>query len=153
MKYDWSKENLENTVKQANCWFKWLDILGVARGGYNYRTLKKKAGEYGIDTTHFNYVYAKTNNGRRSVVNQTTEEFFSSSNTHNMSIIKREYIKRILDGEEKCEICGIGNWLGKKISLQIHHKDGNHNNNSVDNLQLVCPNCHAQTDTYCGKNK
>lgn len=70
-----------------------------------------------------------------------------------MGILKREYIERILGGEAKCEICGIKTWLGKPIVLQIHHLDGNHKNNSVDNLQLLCPNCHTQTDTYSNKKR
>jgi 5-methylcytosine-specific restriction endonuclease McrA len=153
MKYDWSKERLEKTSKEANCWFNWLEILGIPKRGYNYRTLKNKATEYSIDVSHFNYEYAKTHNGKRSVSNQTSDGFFSSDNTHNMGIIKREYINRILDGDARCEICGVKEWLGKPIVLQIHHIDGNHKNNSVKNLQLLCPNCHTQTDTYSNKKR
>lgn len=153
MKYNWSREALENTVAQANCWFNWLDALGIPKKGHNYRTLKKKAVEYGINTSHFSYLFGKTHNGKRSVSSQTTEEFFSPDNMHNPSILKREYINRILEGEAKCEICGIESWIGKPIMLQIHHKDGNHENNSIDNLQLLCPNCHAQTETYCNKTR
>lgn len=54
----------------------------------------------------------------------------------------------ILERGEKCEICGITEWLGKKINLQIHHKDFNHYNNDKNNLQLVCPNCHSYTENY-----
>lgn len=152
-KYNWDKAHLESTVEQANCWFNWLDILGVARGGRNYETLKKKASQYNIDTSHFNYVYAKTHNGCRITANQTTEEFFAPNNNHHRNILKREYINRILKGKAKCEICGTETWLGKPLVLQIHHKDGNHNNNSIDNLQLLCPNCHTQTDTFCSKKR
>ena len=55
--------------------------------------------------------------------------------------------------EDRCSICGIDEWQGKKISLQLDHIDGNSHNHRLDNLRLVCPNCHSQTDTYCGKNK
>ena len=54
---------MEVAVKQANCWFDCLDKLGVPKVGYNYRTLKNKILEYGIDTSHFSYNYAKTHNG------------------------------------------------------------------------------------------
>lgn len=54
--------------------------------------------------------------------------------------------------EEKCEKCGNTMWLGQKIHLHLHHKDGNHKNNYIDNLQLLCPNCHAMTENYAGKN-
>lgn len=53
----------------------------------------------------------------------------------------------------KCEKCGRTEWEGQKIPLCIHHIDGNHINNQIENLQVLCPNCHAQTDNYCGRNK
>ena len=49
-------------------------------------------------------------------------------------------------------MCGCIEWLGNPINLEVHHKDGNHYNNDLDNLQLLCPNCHSYTDSYCGKN-
>jgi hypothetical protein len=52
-----------------------------------------------------------------------------------------------------CEICGIDSWNDKPLTMQLDHIDGNPHNHVLDNLRLVCPNCHAQTDTYCGKNK
>ena len=55
--------------------------------------------------------------------------------------------------ENKCSICGIDEWQGKQISLQLDHIDGDNHNHRLENLRLVCPNCHSQTDTYCGKNK
>ena len=55
--------------------------------------------------------------------------------------------------EYKCEECGIHNWNGKEITLHVHHKDGDHLNNYIENLQILCPNCHSQTDTYCRRNK
>jgi hypothetical protein len=53
----------------------------------------------------------------------------------------------------RCETCGYGEWLGQKIPLEAHHKDGNSDNNNDDNLELKCPNCHAQTDTFKNKNR
>ena len=55
--------------------------------------------------------------------------------------------------ETKCAICGIDIWNGKEISLQLHHIDGDKTNNLIENLQLLCPNCHAQTDSFGGRNK
>lgn len=54
--------------------------------------------------------------------------------------------------EWKCERCQNTTWLGNKIPLELHHKDGDRNNNEIENLELLCPNCHALTDTYRGKN-
>lgn len=63
-------------------------------------------------------------------------------------------IKLLKEGykEHKCECCGNIEWLGQKIPLELHHIDGNRNNNVIDNFQLLCPNCHAFTDSYRGKN-
>lgn len=55
--------------------------------------------------------------------------------------------------ENKCEKCGIIEWQNKPLNMQLDHKDGNPSNHKLENLQLLCPNCHTQTDTYCGKNK
>lgn len=55
--------------------------------------------------------------------------------------------------ENKCMSCGISDWLGKPLSLHLDHIDGNNHNHVKSNLRLLCPNCHSQTDTWCGKNK
>jgi hypothetical protein len=54
--------------------------------------------------------------------------------------------------KEQCEHCDIKTWNSKPISLHLDHIDGNPRNNMIDNLRLLCPNCHSQTATYCGKN-
>lgn len=63
-------------------------------------------------------------------------------------------LKLIKDGikKEKCEICGNHEWNGKTIPLELDHIDGDHYNNNLENLRIICPNCHAQTDTHAGKN-
>lgn len=55
--------------------------------------------------------------------------------------------------ENKCEKCGINSWNNKPLLCELHHIDGNNQNNDLNNLQILCPNCHAQTDFYRGKNK
>lgn len=54
--------------------------------------------------------------------------------------------------EHRCECCGLTTWLGQPIPLEVHHKDGDRSHNELDNFELLCPNCHAFTDSYRGKN-
>ena len=53
----------------------------------------------------------------------------------------------------RCEVCGISEWNKQEIKLECDHIDGNHRNNHITNLRLICPNCHSQTHTYKAKNK
>lgn len=55
--------------------------------------------------------------------------------------------------EKKCEICGISEWLGVELPLELHHEDGNHYNNAFENLKILCPNCHSIQEGNSGANK
>lgn len=63
------------------------------------------------------------------------------------SKLKQLLIKNGLK-DHSCEECGLATWRDRPIPVQLHHQDGNRRNNSLTNLQILCPNCHAQTDTY-----
>lgn len=52
-----------------------------------------------------------------------------------------------------CSECDVSEWNGKKLVMHLDHIDGNSHNHKLNNLRMLCPNCHSQTDTYCGKNK
>jgi len=72
------------------------------------------------------------------------------------SLIKSDRLKKKLieEGykEHKCEECKLTEWNGDLIPIELHHIDGDRFNNEIDNLQILCPNCHAQTDNYRNKN-
>lgn len=62
--------------------------------------------------------------------------------------------KLIRDGLKTacCEKCGVSDWLGVKLPLELHHRDGNHHNNTLDNLEILCPNCHSIQEGNSGAN-
>jgi Zn finger protein HypA/HybF involved in hydrogenase expression len=83
----------------------------------------------------------------------STEDILSGLHPQYSTLkLKKRLIKeKIL--EEKCSECGIMEWNGKEIILQLDHIDGNPKNHLLSNLRLLCPNCHSQTETFCGRNK
>jgi hypothetical protein len=70
-------------------------------------------------------------------------------------IVERSTLRKVLTElyGYKCSCCGVIEWQGVQLTLQVDHVDGNAGNNMPSNLRLLCPNCHSITDTYCGKNK
>ena len=54
--------------------------------------------------------------------------------------------------KNECSVCGISEWNGKEIKMQLDHINGNSSDHRLENLRMICPNCHSQTETYCGKN-
>lgn len=83
----------------------------------------------------------------------TLEEILVENSTYANS--HRLKLRLIAEGylEEKCSCCGIGNeWNGKPLSLQLDHENGNNSDNRIENLRILCPNCHSQTETYASKN-
>lgn len=54
--------------------------------------------------------------------------------------------------ENRCEICSLTEWRGKPLSMQLHHMNGRGKDNRLENIAFRCPNCHAQTETYGGRN-
>jgi hypothetical protein len=87
----------------------------------------------------------KVANNKKTALDYINGSFYISS--HKLRI------KLLRDGlkEHKCESCGGKEWMGKPIPLELDHIDGNHSNNELSNLRILCPNCHAQTDTHAGK--
>lgn len=145
--YDWSFEKVKEAVENNCCYADTLRALGVPTQGRNSDTLKRKIEEYHLDISHFTFVSKdKGKNRKKSAI----DYLFKGS------IIKPYKLKQKLleDGlkENKCERCGISEWQGKPIVCQLHHIDGDETNNELDNLQMLCPNCHSQTDNYCGNS-
>lgn len=70
---------------------------------------------------------------------------------------RRRNLKRRLIGAglkaNACEICGLAQWRGAPLAMALHHRNGDPRDNRLDNLELLCPNCHSQTDTFAGRNR
>lgn len=112
-------------------------------GGGTQAALKQAVKERELDTSHFlgqgwnkdNYDYTL---------------FTKNSPKHNGKTLSKPLIH--LRGN-KCECCGLETWLGEPIKLEVHHINGDRADNSLENLQLLCPNCHSYTDNFCYKSK
>jgi len=70
----------------------------------------------------------------------------------NRSHLKRRLIKAGLK-EDRCERCGIAEWMGEPLSTELHHINGDGKDNRLENLQLLCGNCHSQTDNWGGRGQ
>src|SRR5690606_13629811 len=79
------------------------------------------------------------------------EELLTNKRTNSHRLRKRLISEGLF--EARCNKCERTEWNGLPIPLELEHIDGNNGNNLLENLKLLCPNCHAQTETYRGKNK
>lgn len=143
------KETAEEICKQVYSVADFCRKVGWKPVGGNYRIFYKYVKEYNLDTSHF--TGQKTNIGNKHNIGLTKDEFFKKDKL----IKSSDTLKKIIGlglKEYKCECCGITEWNGKEIRLQVHHIDGDHFNNELENLQILCPNCHSQTDTFAGKS-
>lgn len=86
----------------------------------------------------------------RKTVYKTALEYSKGTNVKS-HILKQKLIREGIK-EDKCEICGVSIWQNVKLPLELHHKNGNHFDNDLDNLQILCPNCHSIQEGNSGAN-
>ena len=152
MKYTYTKENLEKAIKESLSIAEVCRKLKIRPVGGNYKTLHSKIKEHNLDTSHF--TGAAWNKGLKFKPNppKKLEEILTKDSTYSSNNLRLRLIKEGLK-EEKCEICKNSTWLENPIKLELHHIDGNNTNNLLENLQILCPNCHSFTDNFRGSKK
>ena len=132
--------------------------IGLNPKGGNPATLKKIIKEYDLDETilcqNRSALLSRSGSKSHEKTIIPIEDILSGSYTKpfNSSYLLKRLIREGYK-QLKCEICGIISWMGKPISFHLHHEDGDHQNNKLENLRILCPNCHSQTETFAGKNR
>lgn len=115
----------------------------------HFNTFKRKAVMLGVyKTNQGGKGLSKKDNGNKINLQDILDGKHPQYQTNKLRIrLIKEGIK-----EHECESCGIKDWNNNPISLELDHIDGDRTNHSLDNLRILCPNCHSQTSTYRGRN-
>ena len=145
--YQVSDEQFIQIVQESNSYSDCLRALGLGtRGGSSTDILKRRIAELNCSTEHFGKQLQSV-----SAKYSLEEILVENSSYTNISRLKQRLIN---EGkmEYKCQKCGISEWLGNPLTLQLDHINGVNNDHRLTNLRFLCPNCHSQTDTYAGKN-
>jgi hypothetical protein len=117
--------------------------LNISQNGSMYPAFKEYVREHDLCIDHF--LGKRANSGiRYHGKTYTRFEDIKSNSSRKRWLIKER--------GHNCQICKNMTWLSDPIPLELHHIDGNSDNATIENLLLICPNCHAKTDTYKGKN-
>lgn len=147
-KHKISDEEFIRFVKQSTSIRNLIQNMRLIAAGGNYRTCYKRIEQLDLDTSHF--TGQAWNKGKYHGPKKPIEDYLS--NKHYMASYKLKS-RLISEGifEHKCSSCNLTEWLGEPIPIELDHIDGNHQNNNLSNLRILCPNCHARTPTYRGK--
>lgn len=148
---NYSIKQIQDLLSQSKSYKEFFSKIGYENvsGGYRYRTLRQYINQNNLDVSHMtNKRYlTSSNSSKRNIEVYLNNEYPISSYNLKNRLLKENLI------ESKCSKCKNTEWCDEPIPLQLDHIDGNSSNNNLSNLRMLCPNCHAQTDTYCGKNK
>lgn len=137
-------EQVVAAVKQSLCVSDVLTFLGLQKGGTSAATITKIINENNIDISHFDTGAAR----RRGKKQWTYEEVFCKNSEVPRASL-RNIATRLHNFGNVCTECNIPDmWNGKPLLLQLDHKNGINKDNRIENLRLLCPNCHSQTPTF-----
>lgn len=150
-KVKYTKELLEENVKDCYSFAELCRRLGLNPEGSNPKTLKKKMDEFDVDYSHFTGgAWNKNPNNPiyRGKYSPNLCEHSSLSSANAKTLVYRLGLK-----ENKCEKCGLSEWNGEPLICELHHINGNTTDNRIENLIILCPNCHSQTDNFRSRNR
>lgn len=149
MKTSWSLKDLKSAVKESVSIAQVIIKLKLVPAGGNYYTINKFIKLNNIDISHFkgqSWSNCKNIGPKRDIEDYLSNKYTISSSKLRNRLVREGFF------DDKCYKCNHSEWLGQKISLELEHIDGNHFNNNLENLTILCPNCHSQTKTYRGRN-
>lgn len=152
-KRKWTDEQFIEAVKTSLSYAEVLRKIGLKAAGSNYDTIKRKIKELSLDTTHMTgKVWNQGERYRPVMVAQSLETILIENSTYKSTYHLKDRLLKEGVKEYKCECCGSSEWMGQPIALELHHVNGIKDDLRLENLQILCPNCHAFTDNYRGKN-
>lgn len=139
-----SEEKFAQLVAESRSFQDLAEKIGYAKtGGGTQASLKKAVAERNLDTSHFTgQAWNKGNYDYSSFAVGSIKK--RGKNTLAPLIALRG---------RKCENCGLETWLEQPINLEIHHINGDRSDNRLENLLILCPNCHSYTENFCQKTK
>lgn len=153
MSKNYTNEEFVEAVKNSFSYAGVCRYLGLSTRGGNNKTIKRKIEELNLDVSHFTgqrWNKGLTSKDNPSIKRKSIDEILIKDSGWGSYNIKNRILEEGLK-EYKCERCYRTEWEGSKIPLQLHHLNGVHTDNRLENLQLLCPNCHALTDNFSGK--
>lgn len=147
-----TKEEYEEAISKSYSIASVCRFLGLKPTGGNYRIVHKAIEQYSFDVSHF--TGQGWNVGLKFHPKKTADlkDVLVKDSYYQSYKLKRRLIKEGIK-ERRCECCGLEKWQGKDIPLELHHVNGDNKDHRIENLMLLCPNCHALTDNYRGLNK
>lgn len=140
------EEKICELIKTSNNINQVCRKLGQKGTNTQYAKIQKIIDKYNIDTSHFCVIV-----GDKRMQKIDLKEILVQNSHYQSSKLIKKLLNEGLK-EKKCECCGLTEWKGKEIPLELHHINGIHSDNRLENLQILCRNCHGITDNYCGKN-
>ncbi len=153
-KRKWTDQDFVEAVRTSFSYAQVIEKLHLRVAGSNYDTVKRKIQELHLDTSHM--TGQGWNQGIRHKplrAPQPLEMILVGHSTFVNANHLRERLLREGIKQRKCECCGLTEWQGQPIALELHHINAIRDDQRLENLQLLCPNCHALTTNYRGKNK